>query len=93
MKRPQTESIQKYTLLMLVTSVDFIHKKYVFGEMKSVCGSVEFSGKLDRLLIFTSFGHNSPYIKKNVVRNIRVKKDVPCQRFFKVPHLFETIEM
>ena len=73
--------------------MDFIHKKYVSGEMRSACGSVEFSGKLDRLLIFPSFRHNFPYIKKNVVRHIRVKKDVPCQRFFKVPHLFETIEM
>ena len=40
---------------MLPTSVDFIHKKCVFGEMKSVCGSVEFLGKLARLHKVTQF--------------------------------------
>ena len=67
---------------MLPNSVDFIHKKYVFGEMKSVCGSVEFSGKLDRLLIFTSFGQNSPYVRKNFVRNIRVEKRCSLSKIF-----------
>ena len=79
-------------LPMLSTSVDFIHKKCVFGEMKSVRGSVEFSGKFDRLLIVTRFGHISPYRKKMLLKH-KGEKDVPCQRFFKVSHLFETIEM
>ena len=78
---------------MLSTSVDFIHKKCVFGEMKSVCRSVEFSGKLDRLLILTSFGQNSPYVRKNIVRNIRVEKRCSLSKIFKVPYLCGTIEM
>ena len=62
-----------------MTSVDFIYKKYVSGEMRSACGSVEFLGKLDRLLIVTSFG---PYVRKNVVRNIRVERRCSLAKIF-----------
>ena len=76
---------------MLYNSVDFIHKKCVFGEMKSVCGSVEFLGKWDWLFIFTTSGKNSPYVRNNVVRNIRVEKRCSFSKIFKVLHLCGTM--